>query len=296
MNGLLAAAVALSSLPFLMPIEADSDLTQAKALFFDRKYDESREMWTVIARFPKSPSSEAAAYWIARCSDSLGQSERAFREFGAFLDLPPSDARLAEEAEISRIGLATKLARAGKPGFLPTVLRALADDRPSVRYFGALQVASLPSLSDARKATSVLREIVTRSKDADIVERAKLQLLRLEPKSLSATGPEARGSAPAGSPKDARPASAGSSTKEPEGTARLLRIRITKNGKQNVSVTVPFSLAEFVFSSLPQSTKRSLEDKGYDAEGFWKRLRTRNIRELVTIVGEEGETIEIWIE
>ena len=296
MNALFAMAVALSSLSFLIPIEADSDLTQAKALFFDRKYDESRQMWTAIARTPKSPSSEAAAYWIARCSDSLGESERAFREFGAFLDLPPSDARLAEEAEISRIGLATKLTRAGKAGFLPTVLRALADDRPAVRYFGALQVASLPALADARKATSVLREIVTRSKDADIVERAKLQLLRLEPKSLPVAALAGPLPPAAGSAKDGRSASAGASSKEPEGTARLLRIRITKNGKQNVSVTVPFSLAEFVFSSLPQSTKRSLEEKGYDAEGFWKRLRALNIRELVTIVGEEGETIEIWIE
>lgn len=303
MNVLLAALVAFSPFPFsfLAPSEADSDLTAAKALFFDRKYEESREKWTAIALMPRSPSSEAAAYWIARCSDSLGESERAFREYGAFLDLPPTDARLAEEAEISRIGLATKLTRAGKPGFQPTVLRALADDRPAVRYFGALQVASLPNLEDARKAAAVLREIVTGSKDADIVERAKLQLLRLEPRSLASIPPlrPTPAAAPTKSPKDGRAGSSlpsASSSKEPEGPARLLRIRITKNGKQNVSVTVPFSLAEFVFSSLPESAKRGLEFKGYDAEGFWKRLRTLNIRELVSIVGEDGETIEIWIE
>ena len=78
--------------------------------------------------------------------------------------------------------------------------------------------------------------------------------------------------------------------------ARLLRIRISKGGKQTVAVTVPFSLAEFVFSSLPDATKRGLELKGYDADGFWKRLRTLNIREIVSIVGEDGETIEIWVE
>lgn len=83
---------------------------------------------------------------------------------------------------------------------------------------------------------------------------------------------------------------------EPEGPARLLRIKITKGGKQTVSVTVPFSLAEFVFSSLPEATKHGLQLKGYDAEGFWKRLRSLNIREIVSIVGEDGETIEIWVE
>ena len=289
MNILAATLVVFSAFPFGFALVAEADLNEAKALFFDRKYEASRTQWAEIAA-AKGPSAEAATYWIARCSESLGESERAFREYGAFLDLPPADARLAEEAEISRIGLATKLTRAGKPGFLTAVIRSLGDDRPSVRYFGALQVGSLPNPADAKKAATVLKEIVTSSKDPDLVERAKLQLLRIEPKSLGETAVRASRATP----------TPGTSVKSPEsdpnGPARLLRIRITKGGKQTVAVTVPFSLAEFVFSSLPESTKHGLQLKGYDAEGFWKRLRTLNIRELVSIVNEDGETIEIWIE
>src|SRR6185436_19530658 len=122
MNILAATLVALSTFSSVSPPEAELDLTEAKALFFDRKYQESRTKWAEIAA-TKGPSSEAATYWIARCSESLGESERAFREYGAFLDLPPSDARLAEEAEISRIGLATKLTRSGKSGYRTAVLR-----------------------------------------------------------------------------------------------------------------------------------------------------------------------------
>jgi len=129
-------------------IPLGTDLNEAKALFFDRKYEESRAKWAEIALAP-GPNSEAASYWIARCSESLGETERAFREYGVFLDLPPTDTRLAEEAEISRVGLATKLTRAGKPGFLTAVIRSLGDDRAPVRYFGALQVGSLPNLVDA---------------------------------------------------------------------------------------------------------------------------------------------------
>ena len=290
MNILTLALLAFSTFSFLPTLPLETDLTEAKALFFDRKYEESRAKWAEIAA-SKGPSAEAATYWIARCSESLGDSERAFREYGAFLDLPPADPRLAEEAEISRIGLATKLTLAGKPWFLTAVIRSLGDDRAPVRYFGALQVGSLPNLTDARKATAVLREIVGGSKDPDIVERAKLQLLRLEPKSLAET-PAARTARPTPPPtrsvKKLEP--------DPEGPARLLRIRISKGGKQTVAVTVPFSLAEFVFSSLPESTKKGLQLKGYDAEGFWKRLRTLNIREIVSIVGEDGETIEVWVE
>lgn len=287
-----ATLVALSafSFAFPLPLTLETDLNEAKALFFDRKYEESRAKWAEIALAP-GPNSEAASYWIARCSESLGETERAFREYGVFLDLPPTDTRLAEEAEISRVGLATKLTRAGKPGFLTAVIRSLGDDRAPVRYFGALQVGSLPNLVDARKATPVLREIVSASKDADIVERAKLQLLRLEPRSLAKAPPAPP--RPSATPKRVSPRS---EEKEPEGPARLLRIRISKGGKQTVAVTVPFSLAEFVFGSLPDSAKRSLEGKGYDADGFWKRLRSLNIREIVSIVGEDGETIEVWVE
>ena len=287
------AVIALASSSFALPFAVEADLNEAKALFFDRKYEASRAQWAEIAA-AKGPSAEAATYWIARCSESLGENERAFREYGAFLDLPPADARLAEEAEISRIGLATKLTRAGKPGFLTAVVRSLGDDRSSVRYFGALQVGSLPNLADAKKATTVLKEIVSSSKDPDLIERAKLQLLRIEPKSLGGDATTARTARPTPTPGSTvkRPAA----ESEPDGPARLLRIRISKGGKQTVAVTVPFSLAEFVFSSLPESTKHGLQLKGYDAEGFWKRLRTLNIREIVSIANEDGETIEIWIE
>jgi hypothetical protein len=289
MNILAVTLIGLSAFSPALPLVMEADLNEAKALFFDRKYEESRTKWAEVAA-SKGPSTETATYWIARCSESLGESERAFREYGAFLDLPPTDVRLAEEAEISRIGIATKLTKGGKTGYLTAVFRSLGDDRAPVRYFGALQVASLSALADARKATTVLREIVKSSKDADIVERAKLQLLRLEPRSLSEASP-------AGTPRPGPPRTARSAPdKEPEGPARLLRIRISKGGKQTVAVTVPFSLAEFVFSSLPDATKRGLELKGYDAEGFWKRLRSLNIREIVSVVGEDGETIEIWVE
>ena len=290
MNILAAALVALSAFSYVFPVAVETDLTEAKALFFDRKYEESRAKWAEVAA-AKGPSAESATYWVARCSESLGDSERAFREYGAFLDLPPNDARLAEEAEISRIGIAARLTRAGKPGFLTAVIRSLGDDRAPVRYFGALQLGSLANVADARKATTVLREIVTTSKDPDIVERAKLQLLRIEPKSVSET-PSVRTARPTPTPTR----SLRKPDTEPEGPARLLRIRISKGGKQTVAVTVPFSLAEFVFSSLPEATKKGLQLKGYDAEGFWKRLRTLNIREIVSIVGEDGETIEIWVE
>lgn len=294
--------------PAVRPSEAASleqqseALKNAKALFFDRQYVAARDEWARIAAAEKGELGESATYWVARCSEALGESERSFREYGAYLDLKPRDARLAEEAEIARLGIAARLSRAGRPGFAATLLQALRDERETVRHFGALQVASSAG-ADARKAVPVLKEIVSRGEDPDIVERAKLQLLRLEPEALAP--------APAPRPSPSPRRLAGSSTPaprptprvstrdredDPQGTARLLRIRITEGGRQKLAVTIPFSLAEFVFNALPSGPKRELERNGYDAEAFWKRLRRMNIREILSITGEDGELIEIWIE
>ena len=47
-------------------------LRQAKALFFDRQYAEARAAWQGIE---EAGGSKDATYWIARCSESLGESE-----------------------------------------------------------------------------------------------------------------------------------------------------------------------------------------------------------------------------
>lgn len=270
------------------------DLKTAKALFFDRQYAAARTAWQRIASTRKGEASETAAYWIARCSESLGEHERAFTEYGTYLELAPRDEHLREEALVARLALAARFVRSGKTSYATTLTRALGDSRETVRHFAALQLASAGG-AQATKAIPILREIVSSSDDPDVVDRAKLHLLRLDP-----SGPPDQGSA--ASPKAApaprgRPTSGTSkSMEEPKGNARLLRIRITREGKQKVAVTVPFSLAEFVFNSLPAESKKDLEKKGYDAEGFWKRLRALNISDILSITTEDGELIEIWIE
>ncbi len=42
MNILAVTLVAFSAFPWVIPMAAETDLTEAKALFFDRKYEESR--------------------------------------------------------------------------------------------------------------------------------------------------------------------------------------------------------------------------------------------------------------
>lgn len=253
-------------------------LKNAKALFFDRKYAEARQAWQGILAGARGAEADTAAYWVARSSENLGEDERALKEYGDFLRRRPADRALSEEARTSRVGLATRLYKAGKKEHLPILRDALSDPGKTVRYFAALQLSSLGP-GAGRDAVPVLQRIVQEEKDADLVDRAKVGLLRLDPQALSRT------------PGAGAPPSRG-------GESRWLKVRVFEkgSGRPKVVVNLPIGLADMVFKSLPEDAKRELNQKGYDAENFWERLKAGGPANLVDIEGEEGERIQIWID
>lgn len=249
-------------------------LRTAKALFFDRKYADARRAWQDILAASSGGQADQAAYWIARSSENLGESERSLKEYADFLARKPQDKALAEEARTSRIGLAAKLYKAGNRQHLPLLGTALTDSSRTVRYFAALQLAGLgPEVG--KKAVPVLKRILEEEKDEDLRERAKLGLLRLDPQSLSRLAPQAGGSG-----------------------GRFVRLRIYERGKTEptVSLNFPLVLAEMLFKSLPDDAKRDLKREGYDADNFFERLRKLPPTEILTIEGDDKERIQIWIE
>jgi hypothetical protein len=251
-------------------------LRNAKELFFDRKYAEARQAWQAVAG-QGGPDAVAASYWIARCSESLGEYDRALKEYGTYLAARPTDRTLAEEARTSRVGLAARLYKAGAKQHLANRTDPLADPARTVRYFAALQLTQLGPAG--RPAVPVLKKIVVEEKDEDLVERAKLGLLRLEPGALAAV--------------PSPPAAAGARQ-----AAGWIRVRIYEKGgsKPKVSVNLPVALAEMVFKSLPDSAKGELKLKGYDADNFWDRLKKLGPSEIITIEGDDGERVQIWLE
>jgi len=249
-------------------------LRTAKALFFDRKYTEARKAWQDILTSATGSRADQAAYWIARSSENLGESERALKEYAEFLARKPPDQALAEEARTSRIGLAAKLYKTGNRQHLPLVEAALSDAGKTVRYFAALQLAGLGS-EVGKKAVPVLTRILDEEKDEDLRERAKLALLKLDPQALSRLAPRAVSSG-----------------------GRLVRLRIQERGKAEptVSLSLPLILAEMLFKSLPDDAKRDLKREGYDADNFFERLKKLPPTEILTIEGDDGDRIQIWIE
>lgn len=273
----VAAALALVLAAPAARAQAEVDTRTAKALFFDKNYAEARALWEKAA-VGRGPDADAAAYWVARCSDGLGEHERAFREYTTFLTRRPADAGLLEEARTARVSLAARLVRAGRTSYLGPLREALADRNRTVRYFAALQMAGLgPAAGQA--AVPVLKEIVASERDPDLVDRAKLHLMRLDPGALAA-GP----GAPPQPPSRA-------------GAATWVKVRVFARGKgePKLSINVPFALADLLFKALPDDVRKELRSEGYDADSLWDKLRALPPTQILEVVGED-ERIQIWIE
>ena len=278
--GLAFAALLLPGGP-ASAVQPDPEaLRQAKALFFDRQYAEARAAWQSVLDASGVKDAPAAPYWIARCSESLGEKERALGEYGRYLATRPADRALTEEAKTSRVSLAVKLAKEGESRHTRIALDSLGDVSKTVRYFAALQVGSLGPDGGGKAAIPVLKEILAKEKDDDLVERAKLLLLRLDPQAL-----------PPPAPIPPKPASYGKA-------ASWVHIRIYEKGesKPNVAINLPVALADLVFKSLPDSAVADLRKEGYDARSFWEALKKTGPAEILTVEGKDGERIQVWLE
>ena len=146
-----------------------------------------------------------------------------------------------------------------KPGqtqHLPVLKAGLSDSSKTVRYYAALQLGWLGQGRRACPPCRCSRRSSPKEKDEDLVERAKLMLLRLDPSALAnrpRPGPTPRASA-APAPREApaaRPAS-------------WIRVRVYEQGAKDpeVSINLPLGLAELVFKSLPDDARQGPEAQG----------------------------------
>lgn len=278
----LALVVALVGCASGALAQSDAEKVRAaKALTLDRKYAEARTAWSAILQGAHGPDADAAAYWIARSSEKLNEHERAFKEYGTFLARRPADRSLVDEARTSRIGLAVRMYRNGQTSYVNVLHEGLTDTNKTVRYFAALQLGGLGAPT-SKRAVPVLKEIVARESDQDLLDRARIILLRLEPGALNA--PQAQEV-----PK---------SLKATPGGARWLRVRVFEKGstKPEVTINLPVALAEVLFDSLPDDAKQELKKKGYDSDNFWKKLKELGPSEIIEIQGEDGGTVKVWLE
>ena len=144
-----------------------------------------------------------------------------------------------------------------------------------MRYYAAYKLSLSKDKRIAAKAAPVLERIIETEKDAELLDRARIALLRVSPESLKAV-------------EDRAPRT---------GSPRMLRIRIREAGKKEpvFSLNIPFALADLALGAMDDDDKAAMRKKGYDLNRIMNEL-AKSKESILRIAGDDGSIIEIWID
>jgi hypothetical protein len=256
----------------------ESLFREAKLLVFDKSWKAALDkLDELIDRFPSSPLAGQALFYKGECLGGLGGRERdALRAYKGYIGLADAKPSLAEESEGSIVDLAFDLYEKGDESALKDVEIRLDHKNKVVRYYAAYKLSFVEDKKKAAKAAPVLLKIVETEKDPELLDRARIALLRVSPESLKEV-------------EDRTPVRSGS--------PRMLRIRIRDAGRKEpvFSLNIPFALADLALSALDEDDKAALRREGYDINKIIRDL-TRSKGTILKIEGDGGSVIEIWID
>lgn len=258
----------------------DRDFQEIKLLIFDESWPEAlSRLDAFLKRNPSDPRFVPALYYRAKCLEEIGgREEQALRGYQEYLGRGDRNKSLSADAEASIIELAMKLYDKGDRSFLPEIEERLSHPEKEVRYFAALRLSTLREKKSAAKSAPVLKKMLAEEKDAELVDRAKIALLRVEPEALAAV-PDRH------------------SDRTTDRRARLFHIQILDAGtnKAGLSLNLPIALADLALAGIAQKDKDLLREKGYDIDRIIKDLKSTGT--LLEIKDEkDGKIIKIWID
>ena len=249
----------------------------AKLLVYDKSWNAALEKLAELReKYPDSPYAGQALFYKGECLSGLGGRERdALRAYKDYLRLPDAKASLIEESEGSIVDLAFELYEKGDASALRDIEVRLGHDDKVVRYYAAYKLSLVSDKKAAAKAVPVLSRIIETEKDPELLDRARIALLRVSPESLKSV-------------EDRKPS---------PGSPRMLKIRIWNKGEKEpaFSLNIPWALADLALGAMDEDDRAELRKKGYDLNKIVNEL-AKSKESILRIVGDDGSVIEIWIE
>lgn len=247
---------------------------EAKILIFDKEWKDAQEkLEELLEKYPDSAWYSQAVFYRAKClEERKGKELEALKAYRDYIKRKNRSKSLTEDSELSIIGLAYELYKEGKRSYLSEIEKRLSSSNRVVRYFAAIRLSQVEEKKVASRAVPVLKEIIEKEKDDELRDRAKIALLRVDPGVLKDLEEErsVRG-------------------------ARLLKIRVWKDGELTLKINIPWALADLALRSIEEEEKAALKKEGYDLDTITKTLIEAG--EIIHIEDkEEGTIIKIWIE
>jgi len=287
---LVAGLLAGLSTPLPAQRGRDQEIfNQAKIFMFDKKWGEAHDVFLrLIREFPGSNVVPQAYFFSARCLQLQGKPGDAIRAYEDFVRKYPLEPILPAEARNSIVEIAALLFEKGDRSYKDRLAAALADGRKEVRYFAALRCSSLKDLQLDSMIIPILKDIVSGETERELVDRAEIALLRLEPKALS---PRTRPEKPPVKPSEDR----GRASEKP-GAGRMFHLRVFEEGSSEpkVELNIPVSLAQLAIAALDESAKKEMRLKGFDVDNIWESLNKMGPTDILTF--RDGKTtVKLWI-
>jgi hypothetical protein len=118
----------------------------------------------------------------------------------------------------------------------------------------------------------ILKNIIRDEKDAELRDRARIALMRVDPEAWEGMGEDGKSQA----------------------KTRLLRIEVTEAGKVKIKINIPFTLADLAIEAIPPKEKQMLRQKGYDLERIMKDLEKTKMS--IIEISEEKTLIKLRID
>jgi hypothetical protein len=256
----------------------ESLFREAKLLVFDKSWTAALDkLDELIEKFPSSPLAGQALFYKGECLSGLGGREKdALRAYKSYIRLEDAKSSLVEESEGSIVDLAFDLCARGDASALREIESRLDHANKVVRYYAAYKLSLVADKKEAVKAAPVLSRIVETEKDPELLDRARIALLRVSPESLKTA-------------EERKP--------RVESTVRMLRIRVMKAGSKEpaFSLNIPFALADLALSAMDEDDKAAIRKKGYDINKIMNEL-AKSKESILRIAGDDGTVIEIWID
>lgn len=246
-------------------------LEKAKLEIFDRNWEPAlKKLEHLLAQFPDSPNYPSALFYKGWCLKELGQVKPALEAYTEYVKIS-TNTSLREEAEIAMIDLDFQLYQKGEKQYLAPVIRFLESGDRMVRYYAAFKLSYADDKKVAEKAAPVLKKIASGENDEELVDRAKVALMRINPEHLKEVA----------------------KTRTIEKQMLHIQVYDKKTKSDSFSITIPFVLARLALDSVPEKEKELLSKQGYNVDRLLATLSETS--ELVRIESEDV-VFKIWVD
>ncbi|MCK5058287.1 MAG: hypothetical protein KAT34_16660 [Candidatus Aminicenantes bacterium] len=256
----------------LLMARNDRDIfDKAKMGLFDKKWQQAlKGLDTIIRDFPGSNFYSLAYFYKGKCLEELERYKDALKCYRVFLDISDNK-ELKEEAAAAIMNQYFALYEKGEKKYLDKIKGFLDSRDWGVRTFAAFKLSYVKDKKAAALAVPVLKKIVLLEDDVELVDRAKIALMRIDPDYLKNLA----------------------GAKKVEAATLHIQIYDKKSKKDSLSLNIPFALARLALGAIPEKEKKALKQKGYDLDGIVRALIESD--HIIKIESEES-LLKIWID